>query len=115
MVFLQPSLIKPCVSPCAAVGCCIHKQDKYSPVACAIIRAEMIITIHQDVRACASHDFCCVVLVLHLNNVSKPRVLILRGLILKQEADVVLVFPVPPHELKVIATEIMEFRISRTS
>lgn len=38
--------------------------------------------------------------VLHLNNVSKHQILILRGLILKHEADAVLMFLVPPQELK---------------
>lgn len=79
----------------------------YNPVACAIICAEMI-TIHQAIRAHASHDFCCVVLVLHLNTV----VLILRKRSLKHESDVVWVFLVPQQELKVITTEIMNSRIS---
>lgn len=113
--FCKLVFVKLCMSRCAAVGCCIHKQGKYSPVACAIIRAEMIITIQQDIRACvrALHR-TCVVPVLHLNEVSRHQIWTLRGLILKHEADVVLMFPVPPQELKV-TTEIMELRISWTS
>lgn len=80
----------------------------YNPVACAIICAEMIITIHQAIRAHASHDFCCVVLVLRLNTV----VLNLRIQSLKHETDVVWVFLVPQQELKVITTEIMKSRIN---
>lgn len=73
----------------------------------------MIIPIHQDTRAHNSHDFCCVALVHHLNvSDSEQQILILRGLILKREADVVLELLVPPQELKVITTETMEFRIS---
>lgn len=83
----------------------------YNPVACAIICAEMIVTIHQAIHAHASHDFCCVVLVFHLNTV----VLILRRRSLKHEAAVVWVFLVPQQESKVITTEIMKSRISWTS
>lgn len=70
---------------------------------------------HTCVRACvrALHR-TCVVPVLHLNKVSRHQIWTLRGLVLKHEADVVLMFPVPPQELKV-TTEIMELRISWTS